>query len=209
MNPDIPSLIPSDVRTILEQLDFIGNIKEGSKINVNYYLEIVPADSWLSWWMHAWKRGMQGEGRKTTIEFLQNVINNTINLLQRYQPNNLIFQHLISGLERAASGITGLKATYHYDKATLSQLNVLSMTVADQLRHYMQLVRPDTFVQLRESGPIPIPPMSRPLTIPSAPSMQDPTPPLSVSTSPITSSSSTSVDLSFLLPDGSYVKGED
>ena len=217
-----PLRCPSDVRTILEQLDFIGNIKEGSKINVNYYLEIVPADSWLSWWMYAWKRGMQGEGRKATIEFLHRVIDTTISLLSRYHPEDIIFHHLISGLERAASGISGLKGTYHYDKATLSQLNVLSMTIGDQLRHYMQLVHPHTFVQLSESpprrapgssSPVAITGSSAPLTIAPVASPPGSSSPVAIApvaiapVAPITSPGD-SLDMSFLFPEGTIAREE-
>lgn len=129
--------IPNELRDILTKLYFISMIERGIKINTNK-LGFVNAESWVG----SILRALGHENRKTTLNFINSTIDQSINSIRTYKDTDYI-DILINSLNSARGGITNLTSTYHDDPEFYSSIRVCLANIDIQLEKYKNLISGD------------------------------------------------------------------
>lgn len=134
---NITNIFP-ELQQVLQKLSFIGKIKEGQRLNVNYRPAIVGGNSWLYSFYESLIRSMNGEGREGTIAYLKELMTDTLHLLEKYQNMNQLcyLTHILEMLKEAKQGVKNLKITYYADPLVVSQLDIILLQMQDQLMKY-------------------------------------------------------------------------
>lgn len=127
--------IPVDLQDLLFKLEFLSKIQPGHKINTNI-MGFVNADSWYG----SLSRYLNHENREITINFINNIINLTIDSINKYC-DSIFLAQIINRLNSARIGISKLDTTYRDDPKFSSKLAVCLTNIDMQLEKYKNLVR--------------------------------------------------------------------
>lgn len=131
--------IPPPLRGLLVQLEILSMVKPGCKINWgdNTFAE---GTSWLEmkWWLGVFKRSRSGEGRKSTVTKINEIIDQTIIALQQYEKTPDFFQLIVARLESAKNGLLNLIITYQNCPETVAELRICVANISLQLDKYTQ-----------------------------------------------------------------------
>lgn len=100
---------------IISKLKFISRIDKGEKINVQGLF--LQEESYLT---SISRTVLRPESRTKTLSFLQNVVNNSIEIIVSYFSSSdfskhLIAENLLKDLEQSKKGLENLKTTYSED----------------------------------------------------------------------------------------------
>lgn len=140
MDNNLAKSIPITLKDLLVKLHFLAQIDGGYKPNL-FNLSLVDGNSWYGAILRFWK----GENRKSTIQWLEKLIEETIEAINLYTKSNYL-SLLLLRLSEARKGITAMKKTYDSDKHTLSQINVILDNIDIQLlkhQHLLPNIKPD------------------------------------------------------------------
>ena len=112
------NILPNELAKHLEDLQFISSIKTGYKVNLTNR-NFVDTNSYTN----ALIRKFYGESRNNLITFINNLIVNTVELLNKYSKTNWE-KMLFESLAKARNGIFNLTETYSEDPGFISKVNV-------------------------------------------------------------------------------------
>ncbi|MNK66305.1 hypothetical protein D3C87_856210 [compost metagenome] len=119
--------IPNDIQKILIELEFIAQIQNDCKVNIAGR-SVVPTDSWMG----SIKRAIAQEGRNGTAIFVDNIVDDAIEAIDRYR-HTIYVDAILSALERSIDGIRNLENTYKVDKYTVAKFRVCITKILHQL----------------------------------------------------------------------------
>ena len=126
--------IPLPLSELLHKLAVLSLIEKDYKLNVNT-LSFVSNESWYG----AFSRYYYGESRKSLIEMLNKVIQQTIQAIQDYA-NTEFCKLVINHLALARGGINNLRTTYDDDPNILAQLEIILENIDIQLDKNKNLI---------------------------------------------------------------------
>lgn len=130
--------LPFEVTNILEKLEFIARIPPNHKVNI--------PDKTLqhkdSWW-GAIDRGRKNVDRKSTLRDIQNIIDETAQVLNHFHKEPEYIRLVINGLRKASRPIKGLgEYTYGDDPSVGSEISVKLQTINIYLEKYSEYLDP-------------------------------------------------------------------
>lgn len=122
---------PEEVRDLLVSLEFLGQTKNGNKINTKN-MSFVAQDSWSG----SLFRTFSGEDRRHTVRFILQLIDHAVEVLaklskspNKQQATDIYCKRILDKLEKAKEGIKNIRETYADDPHIVSQLNVCLDTI--------------------------------------------------------------------------------
>jgi len=126
------------VYLVLSKLKFLSKIKPNEKINVKN-MTLVEHDRFQ---VNLY-RFVYGESRQTTLDFINSVLSEAIDICSSYLFREEKFYRqiggmLLEGVEECRQGITNLTTTYTDDRMFVSKLDTLMKTLnikMDELKH--------------------------------------------------------------------------
>ncbi len=130
INPQNFEQIGSDqvITDILSKLKFLSKIKVGEKINCRFYF-VRDNNSLIQRFLRTIRNfsAENSENKTSTLEFINDIINKTINLICLYKTNGNPFSQqiselLIENLKESKNGILNLVKTYEDDRIFVSKL---------------------------------------------------------------------------------------
>lgn len=127
--------IPGLLHDLLDKLIFISKVGKDQKINVST-MDIVNSDTYFGKMSRLWNR----ENKVKTLEFLNNVIQQTIQYIQVYYQTEYI-SIIINKLSESKIGFQNLLETYKNYPRTVSQLSVFLTNIDLQVeknKHFLQ-----------------------------------------------------------------------
>tara|TARA_R110000803_G_scaffold40272_3_gene86808 strand:- start:1816 stop:2253 length:438 start_codon:yes stop_codon:yes gene_type:complete len=119
---------------ILTSLKIIGRIKEGQKVCVRDGLIHIETKS--SGVVSSIKRWLHGDNRFTTLSYIKNVVNNTLDLCKVCND-----QDLKNALDDSIVGMSSLAVTYGNDATTLATIEVLQERIKKNISIKLNGVR--------------------------------------------------------------------
>jgi hypothetical protein len=115
--------LPCDLSNLLIKLDFVGRTKKGFKINWHTN-DFVHEDSWVG----SVTRSLAGEGRKSLIAYLEQLLIHTAEALETYtEPRH--HKMLVEALIKTKEGVLSLVETYYRDPITQSSLALIAQKI--------------------------------------------------------------------------------
>lgn len=126
--------IPLTLNDLLVKLKIISMIERGQKINMAT-MTFIDSSSWLG----ALKRGIYGEGRKSLMIHLNQIVQQAIGTINEYQ-NTEFCPIIINHLSGAKIGIRNLEITYQSDPSVVAQLDVCISNIDLQLEKNKHLL---------------------------------------------------------------------
>ena len=111
--------LPANVRDNLFKLEFLGMIKRNQKVCM-YDYSLVDSKSLIG----SIKRSLMNETRDSNIREINNIINESISLINEYKDTEY-FPLMMGKLIKAKDGVTTLQITYADDPKTISLINVI------------------------------------------------------------------------------------
>lgn len=129
--------IPPALRSLLVQLELLSMVKSGSKINWGDGT-FAEGTSWfdINWWTGMMKRSRSGEGRKSTVTKINEIIDQTIDAIRQYEKHPEFFHLILSRLSGAKTGLLNLLVTYHNRPETVAELRICIANINLQLEKY-------------------------------------------------------------------------
>jgi len=126
--------IPPPLRDLLAKLEFFAMIERGNKVCL-HDMTFVDSTSWTG----AYKRSVNGEGRKSLIAHINSVIDSTVDAIQEYGKTEFL-SLIINGLYRAKNGIINLISTYTDSPDMVVQLRIILANIQLQLDKNRSLI---------------------------------------------------------------------
>lgn len=111
--------------------------KKGFKLNLRTR-SFSDATSWMSYF----SRPYSGEGRSTSVQFLEDTVKRCIDMVEEDKLPPPLLTLLITELSHARVGIANLADTYQYDPYTVGILSTLVMHIDHYLSSYSEYIRP-------------------------------------------------------------------
>lgn len=130
----ITNSIPQALNDILVKLDILSMTERGKKINMGS-MTFVDSNSWIG----AITRGYYGEGRKSCIMNLNNIVSQAIAAIEEYRDTEFC-AIIVNQLSRAKIGIRNLAVTYQSDPSIVAQINVCLSNIDLQLSKNQDLL---------------------------------------------------------------------
>lgn len=128
--------IPVGLQSLLAKLDFIGQIRGGSKACMSN-MTFVDDDSWIgSFYRRFWVK----ESRKTVISDIEKIINETIESIKVHK-DTVFLKLIINSLSEARIGIDSMKVTYRDDPNIKSRISVQLKNIDIQLEMHRHLIK--------------------------------------------------------------------
>ena len=126
--------IPHTLNDLLVKLKIISMIERGQKINMST-MTFVDASSWVG----ALHRSFSGEGRKSLMVHLNQIVQQAILTITEYQ-NTVFCGIIVNHLSQAKIGIRNLCITYQFDPSIVAQLEVCISNIDLQLEKNKHLL---------------------------------------------------------------------
>lgn len=123
----ITNAIPAVLNDLLVKLKIISMIERGKKINMGT-MTFTESNSWLG----ALNRSMSGEGRKSLMVHLNQIVQQAINAIDEYRDTEFC-KLVVNHLAQAKIGIQSLINTYQSDPNIVAQLEVCISNIDLQL----------------------------------------------------------------------------
>jgi hypothetical protein len=134
MSNNVTNSIPATLNDLLVKLKILSMVERGKKINM-WSMTFVDSNSWFG----SFNRSMYGEGRKSLMIHLNQIIQQAINAINEYQ-NTEFCKIIVNHLAEAKVGIQTLTTTYQSDPSIVAQLEVCMSNIDLQLeknRHFL------------------------------------------------------------------------
>jgi len=131
---NITNSIPATLNDLLVKLKILSMIERGKKINMGS-MTFVDGGSWFG----SFQRSLSGEGRKSLMVHLNQIVQQAITAISEYQDTEfckIIVNHLAQG----KIGITNLSTTYQADPSIVAQITVLVSNIDIQLEKNRKLL---------------------------------------------------------------------
>lgn len=119
--------IPVALQDLLVKLRVLSMIGAGNKLNISN-LSIIEKDSWTG----AFYRALTGENRKNTINYVNQIIDDSIKALGEYSDTEFCAL-IVNALANAKMGIINLGTTYQNDLNFSAHIKVLTDNIDLQL----------------------------------------------------------------------------
>jgi len=119
--------IPEPLRDLLGKLVFLSMIEKGKKPCM-HDMTFVKSSSWSG----AFKRAMQGEGRKGMIIHITQIIDSAISAIDEYRDTEFL-PLIVNKLSMAKVGIENLITTYQRHPDTVAKIKVCIDNINIQL----------------------------------------------------------------------------
>ena len=156
----------SQVQHVIGHLKFIAKIQRGEKINVRE-LFVRDNDSILQRLLRTLRNATTVlssseivESKEATLAFIQETVNNAINLIAIYRNDQDEFKHniadlIVENIELSKAGIRNSIATYQYDRKFISEAEAVIQTLEARIdsmkkRGYMKGMSDATFMPTAE-----------------------------------------------------------
>lgn len=127
MSLTVTNSIPATLNDLLVKLKILSMIERGKKINMGT-MTFVDGASWLG----SFQRSVSGEGRKSLIVHLNQIIQQGITAISEYQDTEFC-KIIVNHLAQAKIGIINLSTTYQADPSIVAQITVLVSNIDLQL----------------------------------------------------------------------------
>ena len=124
---NVINLIPVTLNDLLVKLKILSLIERGQKFNVGE-LNFTNSKSWLG----ALYRSLHGEGRKSLMLHINQVIQQALNAINEYKDTEFC-KIIVNTLAEAKLGINNICETYQNDPNIVSQINVCISNIDLQL----------------------------------------------------------------------------
>lgn len=134
MSVHITNSIPPTLNDLLVKLKILGMIERGRKINMG---TMTFVDS-SSWWGSCC-RGLAGEGRKSLMVHLSQIIQQAISAIDQYQDTEFC-RLIVNNLAGAKVGIHNLTFTYKDDPNVTAQISLYVENINIQLTKNSRLL---------------------------------------------------------------------
>jgi len=127
VNMTVTNSIPLTLNDLLVKLKILSMIERGNKINMGN-MSFVQSSSWTG----AWYRSISGEGRKSLMVHLNQIIQQAINAISEYK-NTEFCGLIVNHLAQSKIGIQNLSTTYKDDPSIVSQIEIYISNIDLQL----------------------------------------------------------------------------
>lgn len=134
MSTRVTNSIPTPLNDILVKLKILSMIESGKKINMGN-MTFTDASSWLG----AFQRGLQGEGKKSMIVHLNQIVDQAIAAINEYQYTEFC-GIIVNHLAQARVGIQNLTTTYTSHPKTVAQIMICLENIDLQLKKNQSLL---------------------------------------------------------------------
>jgi hypothetical protein len=134
MAANVTNSIPATLNDLLVKLNILSMIERGKKINMGTMTFIDSS----SWW-GSFTRGLAGEGRKSLMVHLNQIIQQAITAISEYQATEFC-KLIVNALAKAKIGIINLATTYQSDPNIVAQINVCVDNINLQLKKNQALL---------------------------------------------------------------------
>jgi len=126
---------------VLAKLKFIGTLKAGEKIDVNY--RSIESYSIIT----SFKRLIYGDGRNATYNFFTETINETKKIIDSCKTEDDIYTRnsALSYLAQAIQGIKATKQTYIEDKMFGCKLDITMDNILEYLLKFRNILKDEEF----------------------------------------------------------------
>lgn len=128
MSNHVTNSIPITLNDLLVKLKILSMIESGKKINMGN-MTFIDASSWLG----AIQRGLKGEGKKSMIMHINQIIDQAITAIKEYQYTEFC-SIIVNHLAQARVGIQNLTTTYATHPKTVAQITICLENIDLQLR---------------------------------------------------------------------------
>lgn len=128
MSTTITNSIPVTLNDLLVKLKVLSKLENGQKINMGN-MSFVSASSYSG----AFSRGLNGEGRKSLIVNLNQIITQSINAINEYHGTEFC-QLIVNELAKAKVGIQTLTTTYREYPQIVAEIEVCVDNIDIQLK---------------------------------------------------------------------------
>lgn len=152
----------SNVQEVIGHLKFMSKIKQGEKIDTRN-LFVRDNDSMIQRFFRTVKNAGAYvlssevvESKNATLSFIQNTVNDAINLISIYRRDQNEFRQsiadiIVQNLEMSKIGIRNLIATYQYDRKFISDAEAVIQTVEARIsslkkQGYMSGISEESFM---------------------------------------------------------------
>lgn len=126
--------IPITLNDLLVKLKIISMIERNQKINMSS-MTFIDSGSWFG----AFQRSLYGEGRKSLMVHLNQIIQQAMGAINEYQ-NTEFCGIIVNHLAQAKIGIRNLEITYQTDPSVVAQLDVCISNIDLQLEKNKRLL---------------------------------------------------------------------
>lgn len=126
--------IPSTLNDLLVKLNVLSRIERGNKINMGT-LSFTDSNSWWG----SIQRSLNGEGRKSLMVHLNQIIQSAICAIAEYQKTEFC-RIIVNCLAEAKIGIQNLIITYQSDPYIVAQIHVCLSNIDLQLEKNRHLL---------------------------------------------------------------------
>ena len=134
MATNVTNSIPTTLNDLLVKLKFLSMTESGHKINMGD-MSFTDASSWTG----AVQRGVHGEGKKSLIIHLNQIIDQAIAAINEYHYTEFC-GIIVNHLAQARVGIQNLLTTYTKHPRTVSQLAICLENIDLQLKKNQKLL---------------------------------------------------------------------
>jgi hypothetical protein len=134
-NPNVTNPIPSTLHELLVELQFLGMIERGMKVNMMSKMSFVDANSWYD----AFARRIYGEGRKSLVLYINKTVTRAIASIAEYH-NTEFSRIILNTLSEAKIGIRNLSDTYQSDPHMVSEISVIIKNIDLQLEKHKDML---------------------------------------------------------------------
>ena len=133
-SPNVTNSIPVTLNDLLVKLKILSMIERGKKINMGS-MTFVDSSSWYG----SLQRSLSGEGRKSLMVHLDQIVQQAINAISEYQSTEFC-KIIINHLAEAKIGINNLSTTYQSDPNIVAHINILVTNIDLQLEKNRSLL---------------------------------------------------------------------
>ena len=127
MSTNVTNSIPATLNDLLVKLKILSMVERGKKINMGS-MDFVDSNSWWG----ALKRSFTGEGRKSLMVHINQIIQQSITAISEYKDTEFC-TIIVNNLAQAKIGIQNLSTTYQDDPSIVAQINICISNIDLQL----------------------------------------------------------------------------
>jgi len=150
MSTTVTNSIPATLNDLLVKLKFLSMIERGKKINMGS-MDFVDCNSWWG----AFKRSLAGEGRKSLMVHINQIVQQAITAIGEYKDTEFCAL-IVNNLAEAKIGIQNLSTTYQDDPNIVAQINVCVSNIDLQLEKNRSLLDGHQHIIAKISSSIPL-----------------------------------------------------
>lgn len=127
---NVTNSIPITLNDLLVKLQILSMIERGQKINMGT-MTFVDSSSWFG----SIQRSLNGEGRKSLMIQINQIIHQAIEAISEYK-NTEFYKLIIDKLDSSKLGLDNLSITYQNDPNIVAQVKVCIDNINLQIRRH-------------------------------------------------------------------------